>query len=168
MFRFDRVILAVIALAFGLSTSACSTSGNTWDPTDLLPESVFGSKEKLKGDRKAVFPEGVPGVPEGVPPELIRGNQQAGIEAQSTPPATPTVTQAATATPSAKPAPAPEAAQPAKPKPKPKPKIAGSPLALPGARSPVPPPPQQSAPPTDHSWPDPSQTSVPTPKTSTY
>ncbi len=164
MFRFDRAILTVVTLALGLSVSACSTN-STWDPTDLLPESVFGSKEKLKGDRKPVFPEGVPGVPEGVPSELIKGNQQAGIDAQSNPAP---VEAAAPAQPApAQPAPAPKTTQPAKPKPKPK--TAGSPLALPPATRPgLPPPPPQSGPPSDHQWPDPSQTSVPTPKTSTY
>lgn len=162
MFRFDRAILTAVTLALGLSVSACSTN-STWDPTDLLPESVFGSKEKLKGDRKPVFPEGVPGVPEGVPSELIKGNQQAGIDAQSKPPA-------AEATAPAQPAPAPQAMQPAQPKPKPR--TTGSPLALPPpiVRQAAPPPVQnqRSSQPSDNQWPDPSQTSVPTPKTSTY
>jgi hypothetical protein len=34
---------------------------------------IFDSKKKLTGDRKPVFPEGVPGVASGVPPELMKG-----------------------------------------------------------------------------------------------
>ena len=44
---------------------------------------IFGLNEKkpIPGDRKNLFPEGVPGVTQGVPPELIKGNQQAAAPA---------------------------------------------------------------------------------------
>ncbi len=41
------------------------------------PESWFNSKKPLPGERKAMFPGGVPGVPQGVPPELTKGYQPA-------------------------------------------------------------------------------------------
>jgi hypothetical protein len=62
--RNHRIVLVVSLLAFGLALSACST----FDPTEW-----FSQKKPLPGERKAVFPEGVPGVPEGVPPELVQG-----------------------------------------------------------------------------------------------
>ncbi|MDP2410723.1 MAG: hypothetical protein Q8M26_10615, partial [Pseudolabrys sp.] len=44
---------------------------------DLDKLDVFGlsEKRKLPGERKPVFPEGVPGVTQGIPPEYIKGNQ---------------------------------------------------------------------------------------------
>jgi hypothetical protein len=71
---------------------------------------VFGlmEKKKLAGDRQPVFPEGVPGVTQGVPPQYIKGNQPAADAAVVPPP---------------------EAAPPPaeKPKPKPKRKVAAKP-----------------------------------------
>jgi hypothetical protein len=40
------------------------------DPAYWIPD----SKKKLPGERREVFPEGIPGVIQGVPPELIKGN----------------------------------------------------------------------------------------------
>jgi hypothetical protein len=37
---------------------------------------LFDSKKKLVGDRKPVFPEGVPGVSTGVPAELVKGYRE--------------------------------------------------------------------------------------------
>ncbi len=59
-----RLVLAAIVAATGPVLSACD-SLDTFD--------VFDSKKKLAGERKPVFPEGVPGVASGVPPELVRG-----------------------------------------------------------------------------------------------
>ena len=64
----------------------------------------FNTKKPLPGERKAVFPGGVPGVPQGVPPELVRGLSAAARAA------------AAAGRPSEKPKP--------KPKPKPRPQQA--------------------------------------------
>ena len=92
--------------------AACRTIDN-FDPTDIFSSEIFSTKKKLPGERRAVFPEGTPGVPQGVPPELIKGNQAA---------AEPETTQAV---PEKKEA----AAEPEKPKakPKPKPKVAAKP-----------------------------------------
>lgn len=57
-----------LLLAFGLTLSGCST----FDPTEW-----FSTKKPLPGERKAVFPEGVPGVPQGVPAELVEGYKPA-------------------------------------------------------------------------------------------
>src|SRR5258708_26826617 len=59
-----RLVLAAIVAATGPVLSACD-SLDTFD--------VFDSKKKLAGERKPVFPEGVPGVASGVPPELVTG-----------------------------------------------------------------------------------------------
>lgn len=146
MFRFERVIPAAIILALGLSVAACSTSGHSFDPTDLLPNSWFGDDEKLPGERKPVFPDGVPGVSDGVPPELIKGNQQAAMETQPAPEAEP----------SAKPAPA---VRPQSAKPKPQARTATAPQAQ-RAEAPAQPKPQsvQSAPPPQAAWPPPDAT----------
>jgi hypothetical protein len=37
---------------------------------------LFDSKKKLPGERKPVFPQGVPGVNSGIPPELMRGYRE--------------------------------------------------------------------------------------------
>jgi hypothetical protein len=70
--------------------------------------SLFDSKTKLPGERKQVFPEGVPGVTPGVPPEMVKGYHEPVAE-------TPQPTEAVA---KPKPEPKPKAAE-AKPKPKP-------------------------------------------------
>jgi len=69
--RRDRSLPRLATVAFlalaGLGLGACEQM------TDLIPD----SKKPLPGERKLLFPEGVPGVSQGVPPELVRGNQQA-------------------------------------------------------------------------------------------
>jgi hypothetical protein len=104
MFRFNRVLLTASTLALGLLLSACES----FDPTDMMPNTWFGGgKKPLPGERHAVFPEGVPGVAQGVPPEMVKGNQQQFEE------------QAAAVEPAPAPRPTKAAAtQPAKPKPR--------------------------------------------------
>lgn len=64
------VVAAVIAIAPALS--ACQNF-------DLDKLDVFGlsEKKKLPGERRTVFPEGVPGVTQGVPAEYLAGNRPA-------------------------------------------------------------------------------------------
>ena len=66
-------IFTAAALAFGLALSGCES----FDPLDKLSElDIMGtSKKPLPGDRRPVFDQGVPGVPQGVPPELVKGYQ---------------------------------------------------------------------------------------------
>jgi hypothetical protein len=72
-------LIVVVALAVGLG-------GCGFDPLDKLQDlDIMGStKPPLRGERHAVFPEGVPGVPQGVPPELVKG-YQAPVEPPPTP-----------------------------------------------------------------------------------
>jgi outer membrane biosynthesis protein TonB len=105
MNRFARVTLTVSALSLGLLLAGCES----FDPTSVFDAEIFNTKKKLPGDRKPVFPEGTPGVPQGVPQELVKGYQ---APAEPDPQA-----QAAV-----------EPAEPkAKPKPKPKPKLVAKP-----------------------------------------
>src|SRR4051812_1505978 len=63
MFR-QRALLTLLLVTLGLSLGGCESI-----------EEWFSNKKPLPGERKAVFPEGVPGVPHGVPPELVKGYQ---------------------------------------------------------------------------------------------
>jgi hypothetical protein len=108
------LICAVLAGAIGIGAAGCDT-------LDSLDMDFFNTKKKLPGERKPVFPEGVPGVVQGVPPEYTKGYDEKA--AQATPdPATAAVQQIATE----KPKPV------AKPKPKPKP-VARQPQPAPAA-----------------------------------
>ncbi|WP_274038000.1 hypothetical protein, partial [Escherichia coli] len=65
-------------------------SGGSFDPSDLLD--FLDTKKKLPGERKPVFPEGVPGLEQGVPKDLYKGAQQqqmADPGAQAAAPAAP-------------------------------------------------------------------------------
>ena len=66
--RHRRTLLVASLLAFGLTASGCST----FDPTEW-----FSTKKPLPGERREVFPQGVPGVPQGVPPEMVEGYKPA-------------------------------------------------------------------------------------------
>src|SRR6516165_11743535 len=70
MRRPQRLIAAAVLIAFSGVLSGCSG----WDPTDLLD--FLDTKKKLPGDRKPVFPDGVPGLEQGVPKEMYKGAQQ--------------------------------------------------------------------------------------------
>ena len=99
--------------------------------TDLA---IFDTKKKLPGERKPVFPEGVPGVTQGIPPELQKGySEQAAQPAPD--PATAAVEQL-TAKPEPKEKPKPKVA--AKPKPRPHPQPVQSQMQP----QPAPPPPR--------------------------
>jgi hypothetical protein len=137
---------ALVACLVGLPLAACSD----FDPTDLFDNNIFNPKKPLPGERKELFPDGTPGVPQGVPQDLYRGYQQPGqvgaaqgaaaqgaaaqgVAAQGTaaPPSDSAsrhapVNQGVTTDPRY--AGAPEAAAPkTKPKPKPKPQVAAAP-----------------------------------------
>ncbi len=67
--------LARLGFAIGLAGAAALVSGCSnisLDP-DKLDFSLFDTKQKLAGERKDVFPGGVPGVTPGVPPEMVKG-----------------------------------------------------------------------------------------------
>jgi hypothetical protein len=70
--RTQRLIAACVLIAFSGVLGGCSSGG--FDPSDLLD--FLDTKKKLPGDRKPVFPDGVPGLEQGVPRELYKGAQQ--------------------------------------------------------------------------------------------
>lgn len=99
--RFRPIVVAVTVIGLASLVAACA------DDFDLDKLDVFhlNEKKKLPGKREELFPGGVPGVSNGVPPELVEGYKPAD-EAAASPPGEP------------KPAVA------EKPKAKPKPKVA--------------------------------------------
>jgi outer membrane biosynthesis protein TonB len=137
MIRIARAAFIVALVALPLA--AC----DTFDPTDLFDG--LSRKTPLPGERKAVFPEGTPGVPQGVPPELVKGAQP--VDAMPAP------QDAAAAAVEPEPEPKPKA----KPKAKPKPKVAAAPEQSRPARVTV--RPSNSEQPSEQvQWPDPPQT----------
>jgi hypothetical protein len=73
MRRPQRLIATAVIIALSGALAGCgSTAG--FDPSDLLD--FLDTKKKLPGDRKPVFPEGVPGLEQGVPKDLYRGARQ--------------------------------------------------------------------------------------------
>jgi hypothetical protein len=71
MRRSQRLIAAAVLIALSGALAGCSSSMGNWDPTDLLD--FLDTKKKLPGDRKPVFPGGVPGLEQGVPKDLYKG-----------------------------------------------------------------------------------------------
>jgi hypothetical protein len=66
-----RLVLTVVVAAAGPVLSACSSVPDL----DSISE-LWDTKKPLTGERKPVFPEGVPGVSTGVPPELVKGYRE--------------------------------------------------------------------------------------------
>ena len=67
----NLIVLAVLG-TLSCAVAGCSTAN--FDPTDMLD--FLDTKKKLPGERKPVFPEGVPGLEQGVPKDLYRGSRQ--------------------------------------------------------------------------------------------
>jgi hypothetical protein len=85
MRRSQRLIAASVLIALSGALAGCSSGFGSWDPTDLLD--FLDTKKKLPGERKPVFPDGVPGLEQGVPKDLYKGNveqQQQEQNAQAT------------------------------------------------------------------------------------
>ena len=60
------------ALLCGLFLAGC----DSFDPLDKFQDwDLMSSKKPLPGERRPVFPEGVPGVAQGVPPDMVKGYQ---------------------------------------------------------------------------------------------
>jgi hypothetical protein len=134
-----RIMLTVSVLAIGVALASCAD----FDPEKL---DVFGltKKKPLPGERKDVFPQGVPGVSQGVPPELTRGYQPPEQQAD---PAEAAAAKAAQ-----------EEAAAEKPKPKPKPKkVAAKPRPQPSTQQAVAPQQQQPSQAQSNQGPWPSQ-----------
>ncbi|HSP48680.1 MAG TPA: hypothetical protein VLN61_00565 [Pseudolabrys sp.] len=110
MRRMHRIVLLVGLIVLAPVLAGCEDFD--MDKFDFLH---LNEKKKLPGERKDVFPQGVPGVSQGIPPEYMKGNQPQPETAQA-----PAAEPAAPA-PSAKTA-AIEPAAELKPKPRRKPK----------------------------------------------
>lgn len=145
MRRTNRIVfIVVLALAMPV-LAGCSN----FDPDSL---DIFGlnEKKKLPGERRAVFPEGVPGVSQGIPPEYLKGNQSAADAAAVSLPPEPEKPVAAKKT---------AAVEPQKPKRKPKPR---APVAQQAPAQQPAPAAQQQQP-----WPDQPQAAPPAQSSST-
>ena len=154
MNRVVRSVLIATTLALPLGGCGSLPDVPNFDPTEWFAGDIFGNKKPLPGDRKALFPEGVPGVARGVPQELVKGNQAPpGAEG-------PALAQEAGLLPEEpKPKPKP------KPKAKPRPKVAAKPAPVAPTSAPTsvtvrrtdqpPPQPQQQQQPGTVQWPDP-------------
>jgi outer membrane biosynthesis protein TonB len=130
--------LARLGFAMVLAAAAALVTG-----CDTLEDvgSLLDHKTKLPGERKPVFPEGVPGVTPGVPPEMVKGYREPVVETPP-PPVLGEQTQAAEAKP--KPKPKPHAIQAAaKPQPAP---VAQATAPAPAGATPWPSQPQQQQP----------------------
>jgi len=79
MRRSQRLIAAAVLISLSGALAGCSTAN--FDPSDLLD--FLDTKKKLPGERKPVFPEGVPGLEQGVPKELYKGSRQEQIDRQN-------------------------------------------------------------------------------------
>ncbi|HML14095.1 MAG TPA: hypothetical protein VK456_12375 [Xanthobacteraceae bacterium] len=134
-----RSILSAATVAVSFALVGCDAAGTMDKLQDMIP---FGDNKKpLPGDRKEVFPQGVPGVPQGVPTDMVKGYQP---PAEATPPPK----QAAVTPPAEKPKPKKRLL--AKPKTPPQP--------APGSSAETVPPTTQTAPPQPaSSWPPPMQ-----------
>ncbi len=117
MRRIHRVILLTAVLGLMSALAGCSN----FDPDNL---DVFGlnEKKKLPGERKDVFPEGVPGVTQGIPPEYLNRGTPPAETALASPDGAAGETKTAAAPPA-------EEAKP-KAKPKPKPRVATRPTRV--------------------------------------
>lgn len=84
----QRLVSAAVLIALSSALSGCGSMSG-WDPADLLD--FLDTKKKLPGDRKPVFPDGVPGLEQGVPRDLYKENaerqraQDAAAAAAATP-----------------------------------------------------------------------------------
>ena len=78
MRRSQRLIAATVLIALSGALGGCSRGMSNFDPSDLLD--FLDTKKKLPGERKPVFPDGVPGLEQGVPKELYKGSRQEQID----------------------------------------------------------------------------------------
>jgi hypothetical protein len=81
MRRPQRLIAATILIALASALAGCGSMGTSFDPSDMLD--FLDTKKKLPGERKPVFPEGVPGLEQGVPKGLYKGSRQQQIDEQN-------------------------------------------------------------------------------------
>ena len=169
MRRMQRIVLLATLVAIAPVIAGCAD----FDPEKL---DIFGlgDKKKLPGDRKPVFPEGVPGVSQGIPPGYVMGDQPPADTSQAVPvepvnsaPAEETQKKTAAVAPAEEPKAKPKPKRTVKRKPKPSAATAAAPE--PAAQQPLPAwpapdqqPASQQAP---SSWPAQGQSSSTAPNT---
>ena len=155
MRRPQRLIAAAVLVALSGALAGCGGGGlGNFDPSDLLD--FLDTKKKLPGERKPVFPDGVPGLDQGVPKDLYKGARQQQVDdpnaqaaAAAPPPAEPKSKRGAIK--------GKQAAAPAAAEPDAAPEEEGGTAAAPPAPKPqkvarkrtTAPPPDQSAPPSN-------------------
>lgn len=83
MRRSQHLIAVSILIVLSSALVGCSGGLSSFDPSDLLD--FLDTKKKLPGERKPVFPEGVPGLSQGVPKELYKGSNQGQLDQQNAP-----------------------------------------------------------------------------------
>jgi len=82
MRRPQRLIAAAVLVALSGALAGCGGGGiGNFDPTDMLD--FLDTKKKLPGERKPVFPDGVPGLDQGVPKDLYKGTRQQQLDEQN-------------------------------------------------------------------------------------
>ncbi len=144
---FVRIGLTVGAIGLALALAGCED----FDPTAIFDSDLFNTKKPLPGKRVPVFPEGTPGVSQGVPPELVKGYQPP-VEAAEAPQTTATATPKQAATEPSEPKPRPKL------KPKVKPKLVAKPAEQPTRTAGAAPEQGSQTPVAQSAWPDPPQT----------
>ncbi len=81
MRRSQRLIATAFVIALSGVLAGCAGGISSFDPTDML--NFLDTKKKLPGERKPVFPEGVPGLEQGVPKDLYKGSRQEQMDRQN-------------------------------------------------------------------------------------
>jgi len=81
MRRSQRLIATAVVIALSGVLAGCAGGMSSFDPSDLLD--FLDTKKKLPGERKPVFPEGVPGLEQGVPKDLYKGSRQEQMDQQN-------------------------------------------------------------------------------------
>src|SRR6476469_10992450 len=81
MRRLQRLIAASVLIALSSALAGCAGGLSSFDPSDLLD--FLDTKKKLPGERKPVFPDGVPGLEQGVPKDLYKGSAQERLDQQN-------------------------------------------------------------------------------------
>jgi hypothetical protein len=77
-----RMSSCIVVLAM-LTVAVPALSGCTNFDPDNLDIFKLNEKKKLPGERKELFPGGVPGVTQGIPPEYVKGKQPPPETAQA-------------------------------------------------------------------------------------
>src|SRR6185437_3938193 len=91
MRRSQRLIASAVLISLCGALAGCGGGGmSNWDPSDMLD--FLDTKKKLPGKREPVFPDGVPGIEQGVPKDLYKSNvEQQQQQDQATAAASPSV-----------------------------------------------------------------------------